>query len=69
MTAQISEAMERYLGTRGVALMIEAEHLCMSMRGIQKQGSTTLTTSFTGAFQKEPQEQVRFLTMLRDRRA
>jgi GTP cyclohydrolase I len=55
----------RALNPRGVAVMIEAEHMCMSMRGIQKQGSTTLTTTFTGAFKTEPTEQVRFMTMIR----
>lgn len=65
MTAQISEAIDRTLKPRGVAVMIEAEHMCMSMRGIKKQGSTTLTTSFTGKFKKDPAEQVRFLTMVR----
>jgi len=65
MTAQIAQAIDGTLRPRGVAVMIEAEHLCMSMRGIEKQGSTTLTTSFTGIFKDEAVEQVRFLTMLR----
>ena len=68
MTAQIATAIQEILKPRGVAVMIEAEHLCMSMRGIQKQGSTTLTTTFTGAFKEEPEEQVRFMTMVRDPR-
>ena len=50
---------------RGVAAMIEAEHMCMAMRGIQKQGSTTITTTFTGAFKTDPHEQVRFMTLIR----
>ena len=65
MTAQIAQSIDETLRPRGVAVMIEAEHLCMSMRGIKKQGSTTLTTSFTGLFKDEPAEQVRFLTLLR----
>ncbi|MBN8930389.1 MAG: GTP cyclohydrolase I, partial [Rhizobium pusense] len=44
-----------------------AEHMCMSMRGVNKQGSTTLTTSFTGTFKNDPAEQVRFMTMVRNR--
>ena len=48
MTAQIAKAIDETLNPRGVAVMIEAEHMCMAMRGIQKQGSTTLTTTFTG---------------------
>ena len=65
MTAQIAQSIDETLRPRGVAVMIEAEHLCMSMRGIKKEGSTTLTTSFTGRFNDEPGEQVRFLTLLR----
>ena len=65
MTAQIARAIDETLAPRGVAVMIEAEHMCMAMRGIQKQGSTTLTTTFTGAFKTEPAEQVRFMTMIR----
>ncbi|MFC3072804.1 GTP cyclohydrolase I FolE [Shinella pollutisoli] len=65
MTAQIAKAIDETLNPRGVAVMIEAEHMCMAMRGIQKQGSTTLTTTFTGAFKTEPAEQVRFMTMIR----
>jgi GTP cyclohydrolase I len=47
--------------------MIEAEHMCMAMRGVQKQGSNTLTTTFTGIFKTEPAEQARFMTMVRSR--
>jgi len=65
MTAQIARAIDDTLQPRGVAVMIEAEHMCMAMRGVQKQGSTTLTTTFTGAFKAEPAEQVRFMTLLR----
>ena len=65
MTAQIAKAIDDTLQPRGVAVMIEAEHMCMAMRGVQKQGSTTLTTTFTGVFKNEPAEQARFMTMLR----
>jgi len=44
MTAQIAQAIDEVLSPRGVAVMIEAEHMCMAMRGIRKQGSTTATT-------------------------
>ena len=66
-TAQIAKSIDETLNPRGVAVMIEAEHMCMAMRGVQKQGSTTLTTTFTGAFKTEPTEQVRFMTMIRGR--
>lgn len=65
MTAEIVEAMVDSLNPRGVAVMIEAEHMCMSMRGVRKQGSTTLTTRFTGVFKDDPAEQVRFMSMVR----
>ncbi|CAN7420844.1 GTP cyclohydrolase I FolE [Pararhizobium sp. LjRoot235] len=65
MTAQIAKAIDDTLQPRGVAVMIEAEHMCMAMRGVQKQGSTTLTTTFTGVFKTEPAEQARFMTLLR----
>ncbi|WP_454700863.1 GTP cyclohydrolase I FolE [Agrobacterium burrii] len=67
MTAQIARSIEETLKPRGVAVMIDAEHMCMSMRGVNKQGSTTLTTSFTGTFKNDPTEQVRFMTMVRNR--
>ncbi|MDB5643214.1 MAG: folE [Hyphomicrobiales bacterium] len=65
MTAQITEAIDSVLKPRGIAVMIEAEHMCMSMRGIQKQGASTVTSQFTGVFRDDPTEQVRFYTLLR----
>ncbi|MFS8051301.1 GTP cyclohydrolase I FolE [Rhizobium sp. BR 317] len=67
MTAQIANAIDDSLRPRGVAVMLDAEHMCMAMRGVQKQGSSTLTTTFTGAFKADPAEQVRFMTMVRSR--
>ena len=67
ITAQIASTIDEALSPRGVAVMIEAEHMCMAMRGIRKQGSTTLTTTFTGSFRNDPQEQARFISMVRGR--
>ena len=53
------------LKPRGIAVLIEAEHMCMSMRGVQKQGASTVTTRFTGVFRDDPAEQVRFMSMVR----
>ena len=64
MTAQIAQVIDEVLKPRGVAVLIEAEHMCMSMRGVQKQGSSTMTTQYTGLF-KDPAEQVRFFTMVK----
>jgi GTP cyclohydrolase IA len=68
MTAQIAHAIDEALAPRGVAVMLEAEHMCMAMRGIRKQGSTTTTTCFTGQFRNDPAEQVNFMTLLRFRK-
>jgi len=65
LTAQIIDAIDRALHPRGCAVMLEAEHMCMSMRGVQKHGTATITTQFTGIFRDDPAEQVRFLTMVR----
>ncbi|MET0221332.1 MAG: GTP cyclohydrolase I, partial [Tardiphaga sp.] len=50
---------------RGVAVMLEAEHMCMSVRGVEKPGSSTITTQFTGSFRDNADDQVRFITMVR----
>jgi len=65
MTAQISAALEAYLGSRGVAIMIEAEHMCMSMRGVQKAGASTMTSHFTGIFKDDSAEREKFLSLVR----
>lgn len=67
MTAQIAMAIDESLAPRGVAVFLEAEHMCMAMRGVQKSGSTTLTTTFTGSFKDNATEQVRFMSMVRGR--
>jgi GTP cyclohydrolase I len=69
MTAQIVEAIEDALNPRGVAVLLDAEHMCMSMRGVQKQGASTITTRFTGLFKDDPSEQARFMTLLHGYRA
>ena len=65
MTAEIADALERALGARGVAVMVEAEHLCMSMRGVQKAGASTMTSRFTGVFRDSAAEREKFLSMVR----
>jgi len=52
LTTQIKEAIQKTLNPLGVAVVIEAKHLCMAMRGIQKQNSVTTTSDFTGAFKR-----------------
>ena len=65
LTSQVATAIDEILKPRGVAVMIEAEHMCMSLRGVEKPGALTLTTHFTGTFRDDASEQVRFMTMLR----
>ena len=65
MTAQIVEAIEHGLHPRGVAVMVEAEHSCMSMRGVKKAGASTFTTEFRGVFRADREEQRRFFDLLR----
>ena len=65
MTAQIADVIEEVLEPRGVAILVEAEHMCMSMRGVQKQGSSTMTSQYRGVFRDDPAEQVRFFTMVK----
>jgi len=65
MTAQILDTIDARLRPRGAAVMVEAAHMCMSMRGIQKQGSMTITSRFSGVFREDPAEQARFMTLVR----
>ena len=67
MTAQIITAMNNALNPRGVAVYVEAEHMCMSMRGVQKHGSSTITTQFSGVFRDDPAEQARFFQLVHGR--
>ena len=53
LTDQIKNCIQNALNPLGVAVVIEAQHMCMQMRGIQKQNSVTTTSSFTGAFEKD----------------
>lgn len=66
MTSQIATAIDDALAPRGVAVMLEAEHMCMAMRGVRKNGSTTVTTRFTGSFE-DPAWQSRFTDLVHQR--
>ncbi|MDO4395327.1 MAG: GTP cyclohydrolase I FolE [Clostridia bacterium] len=65
MTAQIAEAVEKYLEPKGVMVMIEAEHMCMTMRGVQKPGTKTVTTITRGAFADDYSLQQTFMQMVK----
>jgi GTP cyclohydrolase I len=65
MTAEIISAVDDALKPRGVAVMLESEHQCMTLRGVQKHGASTVTTQFTGVFRDDPTEQLRFMTLVK----
>jgi GTP cyclohydrolase I len=67
MTAQIIDALNEHLNPRGAAVQVEAEHMCMSMRGVRAHGASTVTQRFTGIFAEEPAMQDRFFRMIERR--
>jgi len=64
LTAEIVAAIDEALKPRGVAVVIVAEHQCMTLRGAHAHGATTVTSEFTGAFRDDPAEQMRFLALV-----
>lgn len=66
LTTQIKTAIQSALNPLGVAVVIEARHLCMSMRGVQKQSSVTTTSDFTGAFQRM-ETRAEFISLIQTR--
>ena len=68
LTAQIIDAINEHLNPRGAAVMLEAEHMCMSMRGVRAHGAMTVTQRFTGVFAEEKSEQDRFFQLVRGNR-
>ncbi len=64
LTSQIADALMKELGCAGVIVHIEAEHMCMTMRGVQKPGTVTVTCACRGAFEDDPSLERRFFQML-----
>ncbi|MBO4752214.1 MAG: GTP cyclohydrolase I FolE [Bacteroidales bacterium] len=64
LTKQIKDCIQNTLQPLGVAVVIEAQHMCMSMRGVQKQNSVTTTSDFTGAFMKDPKTREEFMHII-----
>ncbi len=64
LTAQITDSINEHLNPRGVAVLIEAEHMCMSMRGVRTPGATTVTQRFSGVFADDSSERDRFFAMV-----
>jgi GTP cyclohydrolase I len=68
MTSQIADAMMRVLEPRGAIVVIEAEHLCMSMRGVRKPGAKTVTSAVRGSFRESDSTRAEAMSLLMDRR-
>ncbi len=65
LTSQVADALVRRLEPRGVIVVIEAEHLCMAMRGIRKPGAKTVTSGVRGIFQDDPRTRAEALDLIR----
>ena len=64
LTRQVRDCIQGTLNPRGVAVVIEARHLCMQMRGVEKQHSLTTTSAFTGAFLNDPKTRKEFIRLI-----
>ena len=67
LTKEISECLQKNLQPEGVAVVIEASHLCMQMRGIEKQNSTTTTSAFSGVFLTEEKTRLEFMNLIQSK--
>ena len=67
LTTQVAEWLEATLQPRGVGVVVEAEHLCMSLRGVQKPGSRTVTSALRGLVKDDPRTRNEFLSLVSDR--
>jgi GTP cyclohydrolase I len=67
LTAQILDALNETINPRGAAVMLEAEHMCMTMRGVRAHGVTTVTHRFSGVFAEDRNEQDRFYALINRR--
>lgn len=65
LTMQIAQTLSEILNPKGVAVVVEAKHLCMMMRGVQKQNSSAITSSLRGVFQSDPKTRAEFMGLLR----
>jgi GTP cyclohydrolase IA len=65
LTHQVAEAISEAIHPQGVGVVMEAQHLCMMMRGVEKQGSSTVTSSMLGVFKSQQQTRNEFLSLVR----
>lgn len=64
LTAQVADALMEFLAPKGVIVLLEAEHMCMTMRGVEKPGAKTVTLARRGVFETDPALEQRFFNML-----
>ena len=64
MTLEVAKAVSELIPNHGVGVVVKAEHLCMKMRGIQKQNSHTITSALLGKFRDDPKTRLEFLTLV-----
>jgi GTP cyclohydrolase IA len=64
LTTQVADALDERLSPRGVIVVVEAEHLCMSMRGVRKPGSRTVTSAVRGAFKNSPSTRAEAMSLI-----
>src|SRR2546430_17736297 len=67
LTTQIAETIQKVIQPQGVGVVIEARHLCMMMRGVEKQHSAAVTSSMLGCFRDEQETRTEFLSLIRQR--
>jgi GTP cyclohydrolase I len=67
LTTQIAETIQKTIEPQGVGVVIEARHLCMMMRGVEKQHSSAVTSSMLGSFREEEETRTEFLSLIRQR--
>jgi len=65
LTTQIAETINEKINPRGVAVVIEAQHLCMIMRGVEKQNAMAVTSAMRGTFKSDPKTRMEFLDLIR----
>lgn len=65
LTNQVADALMEHLGAHGVAVVMEASHTCMMMRGVQKQRSTTVSSAMRGAFDEDPRTRSEFMSFIK----
>ncbi len=66
LTCQIAETLQEYLKPKGVGVVMEAQHLCTMMRGVQKQNTKMITSSMLGLFRSDPKTRMEFLSLLKE---